>query len=137
MTPHPLDVAFGEALELVTADVQAVAPHGDLVRVTTHWRTLAPPPDYKFSLRLVNADGQIIVADDYVPQNWLAPTSQWTVDAPAEDRRALRLPVDLPPGDYTVTLRLYDPTNGVAVETTMGQDVTLGQVTVRENEVDE
>jgi hypothetical protein len=37
----------------------------------------------------------------------------------------------LPPGSYLVTLRLYDPTNGVPVETPAGQDVQLGTVEVR------
>ncbi len=132
LTPRALGVAFGEALELVAAQVQATATRGDLVRVTTQWQTLAPPPEYKFSLRLAAGDGSVLLADDYAPQNWLAPTHQWAVGAAAEDRRGLRLPADLPPGVYTVTLRLYDPATGVAVETAMGQDVQLGEVEVGE-----
>jgi hypothetical protein len=86
-------------------------------------------PEYKFSLRLLDAAGQVVLADDYVPQNWFAPTSQWVVGE-VVDQRALLLPVDLPPGDYLVTLRLYDAGNGVPVETPAGQDVQLGHITV-------
>jgi hypothetical protein len=103
---------------------------GDLLRVTTHWQVDAPLPEYKFSLRLLGAVGQVVVADDYEPQNWFAPTSQWSTGA-VMDRRALLLPPDLPPGSYLVTLRLYDPLNGVPVETPAGQDVQLGHVEVR------
>jgi hypothetical protein len=132
LTPRALGVMFGPPLELVAAEMDASEVPGELVRVTTRWQTHAPPPDYKFSLRLADAAGQVMLADDYAPQNWLAPTSQWAVGAPAEDRRGLRLPPDLPPGVYTVTLRLYDPATGVAVETARGQDVALGEVEVLE-----
>jgi hypothetical protein len=132
LTSQGLGVRFGPALELVSAEVQPGAARGDLVRVTTHWQTHVPPPDYKFSLRLAGRDGGVALADDYVPQNWLAPTSRWAVGAAAEDRRGLWLPPDLPPGVYTVTLRLYDPVTGVAVETDRGQDVALGEVEVFE-----
>ena len=57
------------------------------------------------------------MASDYAPQNWFAPTNAWAVGMPAVDQHALLLPGDLAPGTYRVTLRLYDPANGVAVET--------------------
>jgi hypothetical protein len=71
----------------------------------------------------------VILADDYMPQNWFAPTSQWSLGE-VVDQRALFLPVDLPAGPYQVALRLYDPANGVPVETPAGQDVVLGTVEV-------
>jgi len=129
---QPQAVAFGSALTLDAAGVDGAAAAGDLVRVTTQWQVHAPLPDYKFSLRLVDAGGQVLRADDYVPQNWFAPTSAWVVGAPAVDQHALRLPEDLAAGSYTVTLRLYDPAGGVAVDTAQGQDVPLGQVVVHE-----
>ena len=127
----PQGIAFGPALTLVSSAAEgpqvAVA---DLVRLTTTWQVHAPLSEYKFSLRLLTADGQVALADDYVPQNWLAPTSQWQVGAPAEDRRALFLPTTLPPGGYTLTLRVYDAQTGLPVETVAGQDVLLAQLDV-------
>lgn len=133
-----IHVDFGPALHLAEAELDGpdMAP-GDLLRVTTNWQVNAAPADYKFSLRLQAPDGQVVAADDYVPQNWFAPTSQWVVGQAAADRRALHLPESLPPGDYQVTLRLYDPINGVPVDTDAGQDVLLGQITVSERVVDE
>ncbi|HXF63065.1 MAG TPA: hypothetical protein VNK95_15680, partial [Caldilineaceae bacterium] len=138
LVAHELHVFFGPALELVAAEVDGPAAQpGTLARVTTHWQVHAPPPDYKFSLRLYSAesqraDGQPLLADDYVPQAWFAPTSTWAVGAPAVDRRALRLPPDLAAGRYAITLRLYDPATGVPVETGAGQDVPLGEIEVVE-----
>lgn len=128
---QPVDEAFGLALVLAEAGVEGpeVAP-GALLRVTTRWEVVAPPPDYKFSLRLLSADGQVLAADDYMPQGWFAPTSTWAVGSPAMDQHALRLPDDLAPGRYAVTLRLYDPATGIAVETAAGQDVRLGEVEI-------
>jgi hypothetical protein len=102
-------------------------PSGELLGVTTHWQVNAPPPEYKFSLRLTGSEGQPIQSQDYVPANWFSPTSQWPVGAITTERRGFLLPRDLPPGRYLVTLRLYDPVTGVAVETEVGQDVLLGE----------
>lgn len=130
MTATPLNLAVGDALTLITGTVQSQARAGDLVRVRTDWHTVAQAPEMRFSLRMTGSDGQTVASDDYVPQNWFAPTNVWLVDAPARDQRALRIPANLPPGDYTITLRLYDPATGVAVETAMGADIPLGSVEV-------
>lgn len=131
--PQLLNVAFGPALTLTQATVSSgpLAPN-QLVYVTTEWQVTQPLPDYKFSLRLQDGNGQQILAQDYVPQNWFAPTSVWVVGLPGIDQRAILLPPALPNGRYQVTLRLYDPTNGVAVETSAGQDVLLGEIEVVE-----
>lgn len=131
LVEQTVGTAFGNGLTLQKAEVDgpSVAP-GDLVRVTTHWRVDAPLPEYKFSLRLATPDGQIVMADDYEPQNWFTPTSKWGVGEIA-DQRALILPADLAAGQYVVMLRLYDPSNGVAVDTPAGQDVVLGKIEVK------
>jgi hypothetical protein len=127
---NELDAEFGPDLTLARAELSAsrLAP-GDLLNVSTHWRVRQPLPDYKFSLRLQDAAGNIVLADDYVPANWFAPTSTWPVGE-VIGRRGLLLPADLPPGSYAVTLRLYDPNTGVAVETAAGPDLVLGEVVV-------
>lgn len=124
---QPLTVSFGPALTLTEAAITpATARPADVVQVTTRWQVQEPAPEYKFSLRLTTADGAPVQFQDYVPQNWFAPTSSWPVGETVTDQRGFLLPHDLPPGRYTVTLRLYDPANGEAVETVAGQDVQLG-----------
>jgi hypothetical protein len=126
-----LELAFGPelTLERVALSTQTPAP-GELLQVSTDWFVAAPAPEYKFSLRLANAAGEVVQSVDYVPQNWFAPTNVWLVDRPATDQRGLRLRDDLPAGDYRLTLRLYDPATGAAVDTAAGQDLPLAELQV-------
>ncbi|MBX3013485.1 MAG: glycosyltransferase family 39 protein [Caldilineaceae bacterium] len=131
LVAQPLDLPVGPALQLtqVMVPAQAVAA-GELVRVSTYWQVLAPPPDYKFSLRLQKPDGQVVAAQDYAPHNWFTPTNSWPVGAEVVERRAFFLPPDFAPGLYQITLRLYEPATGAVAETPLGQDIGLGSVTV-------
>jgi hypothetical protein len=127
-----VDLPVGDTLLLTaTATPRLPLTAGDLLAVSTDWIAVQPAPDYKFSLRLVNSLGEIVLAQDYVPQNWFAPTSTWPVGAPMVDRRGFLVPTDLAPGTYQITLRLYDPTNGAVAETPLGQDIDLGTVEIR------
>ncbi len=129
--PKILKLAFGPALTLVQASVPAQAvQRNQLARVTTEWQVSQPAQDFKFSLRLQNANGQAVYTQDYVPQNWFAPTRVWIVGQSAVDQRGLLIPADLPNGHYQVTLRLYDPSTGAAVDTPAGQDVPIGALDV-------
>ncbi|CAN5729668.1 hypothetical protein BH10CHL1_BH10CHL1_13140 [soil metagenome] len=126
-----LNLAFGPALTLVQASAPAHAvQRNHLVRVTTEWQVSQPAQDFKFSLRLQNASGQAVYTQDYVPQNWFAPTQVWIVGQSATDQRGILVPADLPTGHYQVTLRLYDPATGVAVDTPAGQDAPIGAIEV-------
>lgn len=123
----------GATLLLTKSMLPAQPVHaGDLVRVSTHWQVTAPPPDYKFSLRLQTMDGQLSEAQDYAPHNWFTPTNTWPVGAEMVERRAFLLPLHFAPGQYQITLRLYEPATGAVAETPAGQDILLGEVTVGE-----
>lgn len=133
LADYPFNLPVGPALLLTKAMLPStpVQP-GDLIRVSTHWQVMAPPPDYKFSLRLQSLDGQIITAQDYAPHNWFTPTTTWPVGVEMVERRAFHLPFDFAPGTYQITLRLYDPATGAVAETPLGQDIVLGVVSVEE-----
>ncbi|MEZ4865286.1 MAG: glycosyltransferase family 39 protein [Caldilineaceae bacterium] len=133
LATYPLGIPFGNALVLTAAELPGspLLP-GQLARVSTHWQVVAPPPDYKFSLRLQQVNGEMVQAQDYVPLNWFAPTPSWPVGGEMVERRSFVLPKDLPQGDYQVTLRLYEPATGAVAETPNGQDVLLGVFTVGE-----
>lgn len=123
-------VDFGDVLTLARASLAPAQPkQGDVLRVSTDWQTRATPPDWKFSLRLLNQAGNPVQAADYTPQNWFAPTSVWIVGQPARDQHGL-LTDALPAGIYTATLRLYDAATGAPVTTSAGDDVPLGAVQV-------
>ncbi|MGL4650873.1 MAG: hypothetical protein ACRC1H_15805, partial [Caldilineaceae bacterium] len=131
-TRHNLRV--GGADGALRLDESRVGPQsvraGDLLSITTEWFTLRPAPDYKFSLRLVGSAGAVALAQDYVPQNWFAPTSNWSAEQPARDTRAFLIPSSLAAGEYTVTLRLYDPATGAPANTAAGDDIVLASIEV-------
>ncbi len=130
---------FGPALNITGSNVVCdrggeqdgipACPAGELMRVTTTWQVREPPPAYRFSLRLTDDAGRVWAAEDYTPGDGFTPTESWQTGAAQIDRRGLLLPADLPPGDYRVTLRLYDPATGEAVITDAGPDVTLAELT--------
>lgn len=133
LVDQPLDLPVGTTLQLTKAMLPAQpAVAGDLLPVSTYWQVLAPPPEYKFSLRLQKPDGQVILAQDYAPHNWFTPTNTWPVGSEMVERRAFLLPPDFASGSYQVTLRLYEPATGVVAETPIGQDIVLGMVAVEE-----
>lgn len=127
------NVQFGSALTLIGTEInKGTLAAGDLLQVATDWQVSEQAPELKFSLRLIDAAGNVALSQDYTPQNWFAPTNVWLVGQPARDQHALLIPAGFAPGDYTLSLRLYDPATGAAVETEAGQDVALGQVEVRQ-----
>ena len=127
--PHQLDVGIALRLEDSSVAPQR-ARAGEIVRVTTNWYTLSAPPDYKFSLRLSDQRGTPVLIQDYVPQNWFAPTTVWAIERPARDKRGIYIPATLAAGRYGVTLRVYDAASGAAVETASGSDIPLATVEV-------
>src|SRR5690606_7341399 len=128
----PLGVDFGTALALQDAALSTLEPApGDLLRVTTNWFTREQAPEWKFSLRLEDGAGQPVQVIDYTPQNWFAPTNVWVPGQPARDQRGILLPADLAPGEYRLTLRLYEPATGAPVETARGQDVELARLRIQ------
>ena len=136
---EPLEpVPFGPELALTGAGAGCASAKGetspcragDLLRVTTAWDVRNLPPARRFSLRLQDFSGRLWAAEDYTPQDGFAPTDGWQPGVPFTDTRGLLLPADLPPGGYRVTLRLYDPASGAAVDTPAGQDVNLADFAV-------
>ncbi len=128
-TIHNVD--FGAGLTLMQSEINGTEfAAGDLVRVSTVWQVNEQLPDYKFSLRVLHEDGSIARSWDYIPQNWIAPTTMWIVGSQATDKHGFVIPPELPDGPYNVTLRLYDPTNGVPVDTQAGQDVLLREIRI-------
>ncbi len=74
------------------------------------WQALAQPSvDAKVSLRVVDSAGQAVAQHDDFPIGDLLPPTTWAAGDRKPGYAALALPTDLPPGDYAVTVHLYDP----------------------------
>lgn len=106
---------FGEVAELMGTRVFATPePTGELV-VWLYWRPLQQSDAaLKVFLHLVGAvnpatGSPLWAQDDQFPQDGLLTTTTWIVDHIFRD--VYRIPVaEVPPGDYTLLVGLYDPT---------------------------
>jgi 4-amino-4-deoxy-L-arabinose transferase-like glycosyltransferase len=89
--------------------VPPVARPGDTLLVTLQWQTSAHMSvDYTVFTQLWDSAGQVSAQLDSQPASGTRPTSGWKSGDVVLDRKALLLPPDLPPGDYTLQVGLYD-----------------------------
>ena len=112
---YPSATALGGVVELVGITVDnasersAPVQPGTTVPVTVTWRAIQPmDTSYTGFVHLLDAGGQIVAQDDHGPLQNQYPTTQWVGGEVVEDRYVLRLPPDLPPGEYTLEIGLYD-----------------------------
>lgn len=105
---------------------------GDLLPLQLTWQTTTPlERDYQLSLRLINNRGDIFSQSDWPPLAAAGSTSTWPPNHPVADRRSLWLPPDIPPGNYTLQLVVYDPATGQP----LGQPVIVPNIPVGPAEI--
>jgi hypothetical protein len=132
-----LDADFGDSITLETARMSAgdFALSGleirDVVQIELQWSARAvPSAAYKVFVQLLRPDGTLAGQRDSEPVNGTRPTITWAVDEVITDRHGLVLPADLPAGDYTLILGLYDPLTGARLPVGDGDYMELGCITV-------
>ena len=85
---------------------------GDLLLARLDWRTRqAIDKRYAVALQLLDAAGVLVAQRDSQPSGGAQPTSSWQADDMIVDRHALAIPADLPSGEYSLILALYDAAN--------------------------
>jgi hypothetical protein len=97
---QPSDAVFGGIARLMGTGRTSA---GDVI---LFWQALSGMDrDYAIFMHLLNADGETLVNADHLPPR---PTREWQPGQMIPDRVKLRLPSDLPAGDYWVEIGLYD-----------------------------
>ena len=87
------------------------------------------PPATAF-LHLIGPAG-LVAQDDHPPEGGFYPTDAWDVGELVEDNYTLQLPDQIPPGEYWLSVGLYDPLTGRRVLLAGGDDaVELARWTV-------
>ena len=99
--------------ETITLHEYAVWPAGarpgDIVQARLVWSADATPArPYKVFLHLLDGAGNVVAQRDSEPAGGSRPTTGWSPGERVTDNHGLLLPTDLPPGDYTLRLGLYD-----------------------------
>jgi hypothetical protein len=129
----PSGAVWADAIELESATVPSarVAP-GEAVRILLNWRTRAPAPDLKLSLRLQRPSGQSVAQLDRRPVDEARPFPTIAPGQTVRDGHLLWTAPDLPPGPYRVALLLYRPEDARAVRPNGadGDLVALGSIDV-------
>jgi mannosyltransferase len=124
---------FGDSLTLRRAVWPATVKPGESLSILLWWAADAPPPqDYTVSAFLLDSAGVLRAQRDSYPADGRAPTSVWTPGQFVFDAHRLSLPQHLPPGEYTVGVKLYTWWDGAILGTIDGAEYyTAGTITVR------
>jgi hypothetical protein len=109
-------VNFENVVALVGYQTFAPEPSGDLT-VWVYWQPSAQTSqDYQVSLQVIGAmnpttNSPLWLQDDQLPQNGRLSSTSWTIGTVY--REVFQLPInDLPAGEYTLIVKVYDPTTG-------------------------
>ena len=107
--PNPVDVNFGDVLELAGYEIddRSLTPGEDMT-ITLHWRGLVQTDtDYVVSVQVIDPDPARLTKaaqDDRPPD---PPTPTWTSGELVSDTRTLTIAPDAPPGRYRVMVVVY------------------------------
>lgn len=125
---------YGEHLTLHQAVLRDPVRPGETAPVQLWWSTDAPlGVDYSVSVFLLDASGVLRAQHDSYPATGSAPTTGWEAGALVFDAHPVPLPGDLPPGAYTVGVKVYTYWDGAILPTRDGADYQIaGTLTVEQ-----
>lgn len=103
-------VSFGESIKALGWETaQRIAKPGGVLDLTVIWETdTVPDNDWSVFVHLVDTEERPLAQFDGYPFDGLRPTSTWTPGQVYADTYSLRLPADMPPGQYRLLLGVYD-----------------------------
>ncbi len=134
LSPHiPRDEERPELAD----DPHRLRPQSDVLRIDLEWEVVgALPETLQVGLRLADAAGRTWSQRDSLPQGGSLPFSKHPAGQTLRDRHGLMIPPGVPPGRYTVWLKVYDVATGRALDLirpdgrTQGVELALGEVDV-------
>jgi 4-amino-4-deoxy-L-arabinose transferase-like glycosyltransferase len=134
---QPVSAEFGDWLNLENAALSPgpLEAGWGVVAVDLTWR-LAERPDgpYQVGLRLADGAGHVWAQRDSLPGGGLEQFATWSLGESHLDRHGLLVPAGTPPGDYHVTLRVYQSQDLSVLPAVFqggsGGEVVLGPVRV-------
>lgn len=108
---HPLEAAFDGEIYLLGFDLpeQAWYP-GNVIPVTLYWQVAAPTQsEAKVFIHLYDSGGNLGPQSDGWAFHGTRPPYTWQPGEIVIDHQLLALPADLPPGQYSLEVGLYNP----------------------------
>ncbi|MGH2460653.1 MAG: ArnT family glycosyltransferase [Chloroflexota bacterium] len=110
--PHPVQLAAGIDF-LGDGLAPASASPGQTVAVTLYWSARSrPTADYTVFVHLLDRSGHVVAQADGPPDRGIYPTSLWDSGETIADPHLLSLGKNLPDGNYSLEVGLYQPAIG-------------------------
>jgi hypothetical protein len=108
---EPVLAQFGDGITLAQADVPADGwQPGATQTVELTWLATTPERGrYTVFLHFIGPNGTPVAQGDQEPWQGAYPTDAWLPGVPARDQYRLALPPDLPSGEYSLVVGMYDP----------------------------
>jgi hypothetical protein len=108
------DQDLGGAVMLESAGVaDTTLGRGDVLYALLVWRPVQSlATDYKLFVHLADESGQPVAQWDGYPCFDTGRTSRWTAEEAVTDHVLLRIPEDIPAGEYSLLAGFYDPETG-------------------------
>lgn len=108
-SPFIAPARFAGGIELLTYELEK---DPGALKVTLFWRPVEPQSQsYTVFTQLLDAEGQRLAGHDSLPANGAVPTDTWPVNTVQVDPHRIDLPPDLPRGEYTLVVGLYNRFN--------------------------
>jgi hypothetical protein len=105
----PSQVRFGEAITLVGLHQAQSVTAGEALTVTLLWEAQANVGvDYTSFVHLLDANGEWVAGFDQAPGGTRFPTRVWAAGDQILSTMVVQLPPELPAGEYSTWLGLYD-----------------------------
>ena len=106
-----VDYQFGEHIRLARVRISAdVLSPGDELTVVPVWTSDGEVErSYKVFCHIMSEDRELAAQRDGFPLNGVRQTPSWRAGERIEDSYGIQLPEDLPPGEYQLSLGMYDP----------------------------
>jgi 4-amino-4-deoxy-L-arabinose transferase-like glycosyltransferase len=105
---------------------------GDTLHLRTFWQIEQLfTSDYFIFVHVLNEAGQTVAQRDAPPWQGRFPTSSWQPGTLIVDINDLPLPAELPPGEYTLVVGMFDPATGAHPSTQVdGRLVSSNETTI-------
>jgi len=127
----PTDLLFGERARLVGYGLQPSptlrAGRAANLDIALLWQAERPMDvAYTVFVQLLNGEGKLVAQHDGPPDDGQSPTTGWQQGEQVPDVHRVAVPGDLPSGEYTLIVGLYDPATGARLP--LGPDRTFGEL---------
>jgi Dolichyl-phosphate-mannose-protein mannosyltransferase len=107
-SPHKPYAHLGDRIELDSGSIPTQARSGESLPIDLHWHALSTLSEsYTVFVHLLDEQGHTVAQSDGLPVNGDYPTNWWASGEMILDEHQIKLPPDLPIGNYRIAIGLY------------------------------